>query len=483
MLRGYLDWMTTLPWGKSSRDRIDLARARHVLDEDHFGLEKVKERILEFLAVRKLRPRAKGPLLCFVGPPGVGKTSLGRSIAAALGRKFIRLSLGGVRDEAEIRGHRRTYVGAMPGRVIQGIHQAGTANPVFMVDEVDKVGADFRGDPSAALLEVFDPEQNAAFRDHYLNVPYDLSNVMFIATANLIDPIQPALRDRMEVVAIEGYTEEEKVQIAKRHLLPRLIKNHGLGRSGIAFRDEALVAVIRRYTREAGLRNLERELAAICRKVARGVAEGSRRKVAVTERALGGYLGPPKVVTEELLKKDNVGVAPGLAWTAAGGEVLLVEALVMKGKGELFLTGQLGSVMRESAHAALSWIRAHAAELGVDPEVFAKSDVHVHIPEGAIPKDGPSAGITIAVALCSALTGRAVRRKIAMTGEITLRGHVLPVGGIREKVLAARRAKVDAVVMPRLNEKDLVEVPAALLADIRVRMVSDVREVLEIVLV
>ena len=431
-LRNWLDWMVTLPWGKAAKDNLDLKEAQRILDEDHYGLEKIKERIVEYLAVRKLKDKAKGPLLCFVGPPGVGKTSLGRSIARALGRKFVRLSLGGVKDEAEIRGHRRTYVGSMPGRIVQGIHQAGANNPVFMLDEVDKIGADFRGDPSSALLEVLDPEQNNTFRDHYLGVPFDLSNVMFICTANLTDTIQPAFLDRMEVIRLSGYTGDEKLEIAKRHLVPKQLDEHGLTPEHLVFTDPALRAVVESYTREAGLRNFEREIATVTRKVARRVAEGETGTVRVTPGSLQRFLGAPKTLPEERLKKDEVGIATGLAWTATGGDVLFVEATVMKGKGRLTLTGQLGDVMKESAQAALSWIRAHSRTLGLREEVFGVHDVHVHVPEGAIPKDGPSAGVTMATALVSAFSGRAVKASLAMTGEITLRGHVLPIGGLME---------------------------------------------------
>jgi ATP-dependent Lon protease len=476
-VRNYLDWLTGMPWGKVSRDNLDLEKARRILDEDHSGLEAVKDRILEYLAVRKLRKKSKGPILCFVGPPGVGKTSLGRSIARALGRQFVRLSLGGVKDEAEIRGHRRTYVGAMPGRIIQGIHQAGTGNPVFMLDEVDKIGADFRGDPSAALLEVLDPEQNHAFRDHYLGMPYDLSETMFITTANLLDPIQPAFRDRMEVIRLAGYSEEEKLAIARKHLVPRQIEESGLGDANIAFLDSGLVSLIREYTREAGLRSLERRVAAVCRKVARQVAEGRSRKVRVTSSRLAGYLGPAPASREEAMREDQVGTATGLAWTEAGGDVLFIEATTMPGKGSLLLTGQLGDVMKESAQAALSYARGRAAELGIRDGFFDGKDIHVHVPEGAIPKDGPSAGITMATAMLSAFTDRAVRREVAMTGEITLRGNVLPVGGIKEKVLAARRSGITTLILPEANRKNLEEIPRPLRRNLRFVFVRDVREV------
>ena len=482
-LRNWLDWMVTLPWGRSTRDNLDLKEAQRILDEDHYGLEKVKERIVEYLAVRKLKEKTKGPLLCFVGPPGVGKTSLGKSIARALGRKFVRLSLGGVKDEAEIRGHRRTYVGSMPGRIVQGIHQAGANNPVFMMDEVDKIGADFRGDPSSALLEVLDPEQNNSFRDHYLGVPFDLSNVMFICTANLTDTIQPAFLDRMEVIRLAGYTEDEKLEIARRHLVPKQLDEHGLNPEHLVFTDKALKSVINTYTREAGLRNFEREIAAIARKVARKVAEGQTGTVRVTPGSLQKFLGAPKTLPEERLKKDAVGIATGLAWTATGGDVLFIEASIMKGKGRLTLTGHLGDVMKESAQAALSWARSHARAHGIKDEVFAVNDLHVHVPEGAIPKDGPSAGITMATAILSALTGQAVRSALAMTGEITLRGQVLPIGGLKEKILAARRAGIETIVCPKLNSKELDEVPASLRRGLVFHLVDDVEEVLKLALV
>ena len=477
-LRNYLDWMVRLPWSESTRDNLNLNKAQKILDEDHYGLEKIKERIIEHLAVRKLKKEMRGPILCFVGPPGVGKTSLGRSIARALGRKFVRLSLGGVHDEAEIRGHRRTYVGAMPGRVIQGIHNAGTNNPVFMMDEVDKIGADFRGDPSSALLEVLDPEQNHAFRDNYLGVTFDLSNVMFITTANLLDPIQPAFRDRMEIIRLSGYTEEEKIEIAHRHLVPKQLEQHGLASKHLQFPDAAVRTIIAGYTQEAGLRNLEREIGSISRKVARQVAMGRTRPRRLTIKQIDKYLGRPKVFRDVILKKDEVGVATGLAWTAAGGDILFIEATAMKGKGGLTLTGQLGDVMRESAQAALSYARSRATDLGIDEDFFASHDLHVHIPEGSIPKDGPSAGVTMATAMISLLTKRPVRRNMAMTGEITLRGEVLPVGGIKEKVLAARRARVRVIIMPALNERDLEDVSKDLRKDMEFVFVEKVRDVL-----
>jgi ATP-dependent Lon protease len=482
-LRTYLDWMVGLPWNNQTTDNLNLSKARKILDEDHFGLEKIKERILEHLAVRKLKNDSRGPILCFVGPPGTGKTSLGRSIARSLGRKFVRLSLGGVHDEAEIRGHRRTYVGAMPGRIIQGVNQGGSNNPVFMMDEVDKIGADFRGDPSSALLEVLDPEQNNSFRDNYLGVPFDLSNVLFITTANVLDTIQPAFRDRMEVIYLSGYTEEEKVQIAKRHLIPRQLEAHGLRPQQVTFPEEMLREVIRGYTREAGLRNLEREIASICRKVAMRFAMGTRTPVTLDRARLRRYLGSAKVLPEERLARDQVGIATGLAWTPVGGEILYVEAQAMKGRGSLILTGQMGDVMKESAQAALSYARAHAAEYGIGDEFFAERDFHVHIPEGAIPKDGPSAGITLAAALLSACTSRPVRSSIALTGEITLRGDVLPVGGIKEKVLAAHRQKIKTILLPRANKKDLDEIPKDLRGKLDIALVDKMTDVLKRVLV
>jgi ATP-dependent Lon protease len=482
ILRTYLEWLTGLPWANASQDHIDLPAARTVLDDDHYDLEKVKERIVEYLAVRKLKPDSKGPILCFVGPPGVGKTSLGRSIARALGRKFVRVSLGGVRDEAEIRGHRRTYVGALPGRVIQGIHQAGTSNPVFMLDEIDKLGADYRGDPSSALLEVLDPEQNWSFRDHYLGVAYDLSKVMFITTANLLDPIQPAFLDRMEVIRISGYTQEEKLHIARRHLIPKQLDENGLTAAHVSFTDAGVMRIISGYTREAGLRNLERELATICRKVAVRVAGGRQGRTLVNPRRVERHLGPEKHWSEELLKQDRVGVATGLAWTATGGDLLFIEVVAVPGKGQLLLTGQLGDVMKESAQAALSYARVYAGRHGLPADYFSTHDLHVHVPAGSIPKDGPSAGITIAAAVLSVLTGRPVDRSVAMTGEITLRGDILPIGGLKEKVLAARLAGVKRVILPKLNERDLVEVPAPIKKDLDFRFVGHVDEVLAMAL-
>jgi ATP-dependent Lon protease len=479
VVRNYLDWMFSLPWNRATVDNLDLHKAKKILDDDHYGLQKVKERILEYLGVRKLSKTIKGPILCFVGPPGVGKTSLGRSIARALGRKFVRISLGGVHDEAEIRGHRRTYVGAMPGRIVQGIRRAGSTNPVFMMDEVDKIGADFRGDPSSALLEVLDPEQNNQFRDHYLGVPYDLSKVLFITTANLLDPIQPAFRDRMEVLELPGYTEEEKLQIAVRHLIPKQVAENALSDKLIRITGGAIKKIIALYTREAGVRNLEREIASVCRKVARKVAEGKKGPTLVTAQNVERYLGPPKIFKDQLLHKDQVGVATGVAWTATGGEILFVEATKMLGKGNMSLTGSLGEVMKESAQAAMSYARAHAADLGIDSRIFSQNDFHIHIPEGAIPKDGPSAGVTMATAFISICTNNKVRWDVAMTGEITLRGNVLPVGGVKEKVLAAQRAGVRKMIMPAANKKDLIEIPKRVIRDMEFIYVEDVRDVLK----
>ncbi|NKE69379.1 endopeptidase La [Nitrospiraceae bacterium HYJII51-Mn-bac16s-1-B09] len=458
-VRTYLEWLVELPWNVATKDKLDLIAAKKVLDEDHYDLERVKDRILEYLAVRKMKEKMKGPILCFLGPPGVGKTSLGKSIARALGREFVRISLGGIRDEAEIRGHRRTYVGSLPGRIIQGIKQAGTNNPVFMMDEIDKVGMDFRGDPSAALLEVLDPEQNHSFSDHYLGVPFDLSNVMFIMTANQIDPIPAPLRDRMEIIDISGYTTEEKVGIARNYLIPRQLSEHGVKTGKVAFTDAALDLMIMQYTREAGVRNLEREIANVLRKIARKLAEGKEKRFKITPSNVNQYLGIPKFLPEAEQEQDEVGVATGLAWTPTGGDIIRIEATLMKGKGALTLTGHLGDVMKESAHAALSYIRSKEKELGIKSDLFAKSDIHIHVPAGAIPKDGPSAGITMATALASLLTGKAVRRDVAMTGEVTLRGRVLPIGGLKEKILAAKRAGMKTVVLPKRNEKDLEEVP------------------------
>ena len=478
----YLDWLVDLPWGKKTKDNLNIKKAKQVLDEDHYNLEKIKERILEYLAVNKLRRKIKGPILCFVGPPGVGKTSLGRSVARALGRNFVRISLGGVRDEAEIRGHRRTYVGALPGRVIQGIKQAGSNNPVFMLDEIDKVGADFRGDPSAALLEVLDPEQNHAFSDHYLNLPFDLSNVLFICTANMLDPIPPALADRMEVIQLSGYTNEEKLEIARKYLLPRQLEDNGISTKYLEFSDDAVLRIIAEYTKEAGLRNLEREIASICRKVARKIAEEKKDLTRITRANLHSFLGAPKFSPETEQEHHEIGVATGLAWTSAGGELLFVEASLSKGRGNLTLTGQLGDVMKESAQAAVSYARAHARKLGIEEDFYQKLDIHIHVPAGAIPKDGPSAGITVATALISALMKRPVSRDVAMTGEITLRGRVLPIGGLKEKSLAAFRAGIKTIVLPDRNEKDLDEVPKSLRRRLRWIVVKNMSDVLKIAL-
>jgi ATP-dependent Lon protease len=478
-IRTYIDWLVELPWSKSTKDNLDLKKAKKVLDEDHYNLERVKERILEYLGVRKLKDKMKGPILCFVGPPGVGKTSLGKSIARALGREFFRMSLGGMRDEAEIRGHRRTYVGAMPGRIIQGIKTAGKNNPVFMLDEVDKIGMDFRGDPASALLEVLDPEQNNAFTDHYLGVPFDLSNVMFITTANLIDPIPSPLRDRMEIITLSGYSAEEKMGIAKNYLIPKQLKEHGISEKNLKINDSALMQIITHYTSEAGVRNLEREIANICRKVARKIAEGKVKKYHISSRNLSKYLGVPKFLPEEEIKKDEVGVATGLAWTETGGDIIYIEATIMKGKGNLTLTGQLGDVMKESAHAALSYIRSKAKALGINSNMFSNYDIHIHVPAGAIPKDGPSAGITMATAIASAFTGRAVYKNIAMTGEVTLRGRVLPVGGLKEKTLAAKRMGINKIIIPKRNEKDLEDIPKYVKKDMQFIPVETMDDVLK----
>ncbi|MBK9314277.1 MAG: endopeptidase La [Acidobacteria bacterium] len=478
-LRNWLDIMVALPWSKSSKENLDLKKAQEILDEDHFGLEKVKERIVESLAVRKIKEKPKGSILCLVGPPGVGKTSLGRSIARALNRKFVRLSLGGVHDEAEIRGHRRTYVGAMPGRIIQSIQQAGTNNPLIMLDEIDKVSADFRGDPSSALLEVLDPEQNNSFRDNYLGIPFDLSNAMFMTTANILDTVQPALLDRMEIIRLSGYTEEEKLQITLRHLLPKQMEENGIKPEQLKITNQALHHTIAMYTRESGLRQLEREIGKICRKVARRVAEGDMSQVSVTEKNLHEFLGVPKVEIDEILKQDQVGVATGLAVTATGGDILFIEAITMKGKGMLQLTGQLGDVMRESAQAAYSYARARATRLGIDETIFDRTDIHIHIPEGAIPKDGPSAGITMATALVSALSNRPIHKNVAMTGEITLRGDVLPIGGVKEKVLAAHRAQIKKVILPAQNRKDMEDVPQEPQKDMKFVFVENVQQVFD----
>lgn len=480
-IRSHLDWLTGLPWSTVSEDSIDLDHARAVLDEDHYDLDRIKERVLEYLAVRRLKPAAKGPILCLVGPPGVGKTSLGRSVARAIGRKFVRISLGGVRDEGEIRGHRRTYVGSLPGRIIQGLNQAGTSNPVFMLDEIDKLGSDYRGDPAAALLEVLDPEQNSTFRDHYLGVDYDLSRVLFIATANLLEPIQPAFLDRLEVLRLSGYTEDEKVLIARRHLIPKATEEHGLTEEALGITSAALRGLIRGYTKEAGVRNLEREIANLCRKAAVRAARGDDRKLRVTPARLKGLLGQPRHYSEELLDRDRIGVATGLAWTAAGGDLMLIEVAASRGKGRLVLTGQLGEVMKESAQAALSCARAASSEAsaGSRSDFLRRNDLHIHVPAGSVPKDGPSAGITIAAAIVSVQTGQPLDHRIAMTGEITLRGEVLPVGGLKEKLLAARGAGIRKVILPERNRRDLSEIPAAVTRGLELVFVDHFDQVLE----
>jgi ATP-dependent Lon protease len=478
----YLDWITALPWNDSTVDNLDIAKARQVLDEDHYGLTKPKKRIIEYLAVRKLKPDSKGPILCFVGPPGTGKTSLGHSIARALERKFVRISLGGVRDEAEIRGHRRTYIGALPGRIIQGLRRAESNNPVFMLDEIDKVGSDFRGDPSSALLEVLDPQQNNSFSDHYLDVAFDLSKVMFITTANMLDTIPPALLDRLEVIELTGYTQQEKVKIAERYLIPRQLKENGLTPEQFQLNEKALNMIITGYTREAGVRNLEREIANACRGVAAQIAEGSVKFKKLTDEDIPKYLGPVKVPTDIDSRITRPGIAIGLAWTPVGGDILFVEATAMKGKKGLTLTGQLGDVMKESAAAALSFIRTNAKELGVNSEFFEDMDIHIHVPAGAIPKDGPSAGVTMLTVLTSLLTNRRVKKHLAMTGEITLRGTVLPVGGIKEKVLAAYRAGIKTIVLPAWNKKDLEDIPANVQKSISFHFVNDMMEVIKLAL-
>jgi ATP-dependent Lon protease len=479
VIRTYVDWLVGLPWNVSTDDRLDIKEAARILDEDHYGLDKVKERILEYLAVRTLADTIRSPILALVGPPGVGKTSLGKSVARAMGRKFVRMSLGGIHDEAEIRGHRRTYIGALPGRVIQNIKTAGTNNPVFMLDEIDKIGMDFRGDPSSALLEVLDPEQNNTFQDNYLEVPFDLSKVLFIATGNLIDPIPAALRDRMEIVQLPGYTQQEKIEIGKRFLIPKQKENHGLKDKHIVITDEAMTELVQAYTKEAGVRNLEREIANIMRKVARSVAEGRKRKTTVDIKKLLEFLGPPRWEYGELEPADQTGAATGLVVTEVGGDVVAVEVTKMEGREDFILTGQLGDVMKESARAGLSWIRAHASELGISRETFEKNTLHIHVPAGAIPKDGPSAGITMVTAMVSALTGIPVRKDVAMTGEITLRGRVLPIGGLKSKILAAHLAGAGMVILPRKNEKDLREIPDEIRKQIKLVLVDSMDQVLE----
>ncbi|HEY3375167.1 MAG TPA: endopeptidase La [Candidatus Aquicultor sp.] len=482
VIRTYLDWLIGLPWQKKSKQSLDIKDAEQILDDDHYGLEHVKKRVLEYLAVHQLTEQVKGPILCFAGPPGTGKTSIGKSIARALGRKFVRISLGGVHDEAEIRGHRRTYVGALPGRIMQAINQAGTRNPVFMLDEIDKVGADFRGDPTAALLEVLDPEQNFAFSDHYLEVPFNLSDVVFIATANMLETIPPALRDRMEVIPYAGYTEDEKVQIATKYLIPKQIEANGLTSKQIKLEETALRMIIREYTREAGVRNLERKIAGVCRQVARKVVEGEKKQLKVGEKNLHDYLGPSQFHYGLAEEADEIGVSTGLAWTEVGGDVLSVEATTLPGKGNLILTGSLGDVMQESAQAAVSYIRSRAAALDIDVDFYSKFDIHIHVPSGGIPKDGPSAGITMATALASELTKRPVKRELAMTGEITLRGRVLPIGGVKEKVLAAHRAGVKEIILPEENEKDLELVAKEVKEELKFFFVSHMDEVLDLAL-
>ena len=479
VIRTYVDWLVSLPWNVSTDDNLDIKEAARILDEDHYGLEKIKERILEYLAVRTLADTIRSPILCFVGPPGVGKTSLGKSVARAMNRKFVRMSLGGIHDEAEIRGHRRTYIGALPGRIVQNVKTAGSNNPVFMLDEVDKIGMDFRGDPSSALLEVLDPEQNFSFQDNYLEVPFDLSKVLFIATANLMDPIPAPLRDRMEVIQLPGYTEQEKVEIGKRFLIPKQMENHGLKAKHIVITDEAMIELVRSYTKEAGVRNIEREIANIMRKVARTVAEGRKRKTVVDVKKLNDYLGPARFEYGELEAEDQTGSATGLVVTEVGGDVVAVEVTRMDGKEDFILTGQLGEVMRESARAGLSWIRAHASDLGISRETFEKNTLHIHVPAGAIPKDGPSAGITMALAMVSALTNIPVRKDVAMTGEITLRGRVLPIGGLKSKILAAHLSGAKMVILPRKNEKDLRDIPEEIRKQIKLVLVDSMDQVLE----
>ncbi len=479
VVRTYLEWLANLPWSVSTQDNLEIPHARQILDEDHYDLEKIKDRILEFLAVRKLKNDSKGPILCFVGPPGVGKTSLGRSIARALGRKFIRLSLGGIRDEAEIRGHRRTYIGSLPGRIIQNLRTAGANNPLFMFDEIDKLGMDFRGDPASAMLEVLDPEQNNSFQDHYLDVPFDLSKVMFVTTANLLDPIPPPLRDRMEVIELAGYTDEQKLEIARRHLIPKQLAENGIKAEHLVFPDEGVLFLIHHYTREAGLRNIEREIGGVCRKVARRLTEGNTEQLVATPDVIRSLLGPERVFSEVAERIDEPGVAVGLVWTPMGGDIIFIEATKMAGKKGITVTGNLGDVMKESAQAALSHIRSRAARLGIAADFFENMDIHIHVPAGAVPKDGPSAGVTLATALTSLLTGRPVRPNLAMTGEITLRGKVLPVGGVKEKVLGARRAGITTIILPKRNEKDLEDVPEAIRNSLQFIFVDTIEQVLE----
>ncbi|MEE8596775.1 MAG: endopeptidase La [bacterium] len=481
VVRTYIDWLIAIPWSKSTKDNLDIKRAQRILDEDHYDLKKVKERILEYLAVKKLKPDSKGTILCFIGPPGVGKTSLGKSIARALGRKFIRISLGGIRDEAEIRGHRRTYVGALPGRIIQLIKTCGTNNPVFMLDEIDKVGTDFRGDPSSALLEVLDPEQNNAFSDHYLEVPFDLSNVIFIATGNIVDPVIPALKDRMEIIELPGYILEEKIEIANRYLIPRRISESGLKSSNISFNNDALKIIIANYTKEAGVRNLERTIGSICRKVAKRIAEGKRRAVKITAKNISKFLGPSKTYSEVAARKGEIGVATGLAWTPFGGEILFIESIRMKGKKGLILTGLLGDVMKESCQASLSYLKTKLASWNISEELLKDNDIHIHIPSGAIPKDGPSAGLAVVMSLASLLQSEPINPKIAFSGEITLTGRVLPVGGIKEKVIAAKRAGIEKIILPKENEKDLSEIPENVRAGLSFDFVSTVEQALKII--
>ena len=481
-VRTYLDWLVELPWSKSTTDNLDIKAAEKVLNDDHYDLEKVKERILEYLSVRKLKEKMKGPILCFIGPPGVGKTSLGRSIARALGKEFVRMSLGGIRDEAEIRGHRRTYVGALPGRIVQGIKTAGTNNPVFMLDEIDKIGMDFRGDPSSALLEVLDPEQNNSFVDHYLAVPFDLSKVMFITTGNLVDTIPNPLRDRMEIIYLSGYTKEEKLGIAKNYLIPKQLEEHGINSKILKITDPGLLNIISQYTREAGVRNLEREIAHLCRKVAKKIVEGKEKTFVIKAKNLHRYLGVPKFLPEEEMDKDEIGVATGLAWTESGGDIIYVEATTMKGKGHLTLTGQLGDIMKESAQAALSYVRSRSKKLGINDEIYSKTDIQIHVPAGAIPKDGPSAGITMATSIASAFTGKPVNKNIAMTGEVTLRGRVLPIGGLKEKTLAAKRMGIKKVIIPKRNKKDLEDIPKYVKKDMEFIFAETMDDVLNVAL-